>query len=200
MTDRCANGCSVTTTSRKMIVSPTSRMLSAISLGVFWRRAPSTRAIMRSRKRLAGVGGDPHDDPVGEHLRAAGDGAAVAAALADDRRRLAGDGRLVDRGDALDHVAVAGDDLAGRRRRRCRRGAAAPAGTCSIALVRHQVGHRLASSCGAARRPAPCRGPRPSRFGEVGEEHGEPEPAGDRADEGRVRAAGRQRRGRSSRS
>src|SRR5438034_8495588 len=29
---------------------PTSRMLSAISLGVFWRSAPSTREIMRSRK------------------------------------------------------------------------------------------------------------------------------------------------------
>ena len=33
-----------------MIVMPASRMLSAISFGVFWRSAPSTRAIMRSRK------------------------------------------------------------------------------------------------------------------------------------------------------
>ena len=33
-----------------MIVMPASRMLSAISLGVFCRSAPSTRAIMRSRK------------------------------------------------------------------------------------------------------------------------------------------------------
>ena len=32
-----------------MIVRAASRMLSAISLGVFWRSAPSTRAIMRSR-------------------------------------------------------------------------------------------------------------------------------------------------------
>ena len=32
-----------------MIVSPASRMLRAISLGVFWRSAPSTSAIMRSR-------------------------------------------------------------------------------------------------------------------------------------------------------
>src|SRR6202158_586095 len=45
-----ANGCSVTTASRKMMVNPASRMFSAISLGVFWRSAPSTRAIMRSRK------------------------------------------------------------------------------------------------------------------------------------------------------
>ena len=45
-----AIGCSVTTASRKMIVRPASRMLSAISLGVFWRSAPSTSLIMRSRK------------------------------------------------------------------------------------------------------------------------------------------------------
>src|SRR5580692_5061014 len=45
-----ANGCSVTTASRKMMVRPASRMLRAISLGVFWRDAPSTSAIMRSRK------------------------------------------------------------------------------------------------------------------------------------------------------
>ena len=34
----------------KMIVMPASRMLSAISFGVFCRTAPSTSAIMRSRK------------------------------------------------------------------------------------------------------------------------------------------------------
>ena len=62
---------------------------------------------------LAGLGGDPHHDPVGQHPGPAGDGRAVAAGLADDRGRLAGDGRLVDRGDALDDLAVAGDDLAG---------------------------------------------------------------------------------------
>ena len=45
-----AKGCKVTTASRKIIVSPASRMLSAISFGVFWRSAPSTSAIMRSRK------------------------------------------------------------------------------------------------------------------------------------------------------
>ncbi len=38
------------TTTRKMMVRLASRMLSAISLGVFWRLAPSTMAIIRSRK------------------------------------------------------------------------------------------------------------------------------------------------------
>ena len=38
-------------------------------------------------ERLAGLLGDLDDDPVGGHARAAGDGAAVAAGLADDRAR-----------------------------------------------------------------------------------------------------------------
>src|SRR6266511_1261482 len=45
-----AKGCRVTTASIKMIVSPASRMLSAISFGVFCRSAPSTSAIIRSMK------------------------------------------------------------------------------------------------------------------------------------------------------
>ena len=44
------NGSSVTVTPRNTMVSATSRMVSAISLGVFWRLALSTIAIMRSRK------------------------------------------------------------------------------------------------------------------------------------------------------
>ena len=49
------NGSSVTQTSRKMIVMPASRMSRAISLGVFWRLAPSTMAIMRSKKVSPGL-------------------------------------------------------------------------------------------------------------------------------------------------
>jgi len=44
-----AYGTSVATANRKMIVRPAIRMFSAISFGVFWRSAPSTSAIMRSR-------------------------------------------------------------------------------------------------------------------------------------------------------
>ena len=50
-----ANGCRVATAMKKMIVSPASRIDSAISLGVFWRSAPSTSAIMRSRKVSPGL-------------------------------------------------------------------------------------------------------------------------------------------------
>ena len=49
-----AYGWSATTVTRKMIVSATSRMFRAISLGVFCRDAPSTRAIIRSRKLCPG--------------------------------------------------------------------------------------------------------------------------------------------------
>ena len=62
---------------------------------------------------MAGGHGDPDLDRVGQHLRAAGDGRAVAAGSADHRRRFAGNGAFVDGGDALDDFAVAGDQLAG---------------------------------------------------------------------------------------
>jgi hypothetical protein len=41
-------------TSRKMNVSAESRIVSAISFGVFWRLAPSTRLIMWSRNPSPG--------------------------------------------------------------------------------------------------------------------------------------------------
>ena len=108
-----AIGHSAAVTIRKISVKAASTSDRAISLGVRWRMAPSTRAIMRSRNDLPALAVIAHDDAVGEDARAAGDAGAVAAGLADHRGRLAGDGRLVDRGHALDDLAVAGDDLAG---------------------------------------------------------------------------------------
>ena len=92
---------------------PTSRMSSAISFGVFCRSAPSTMAIMRSRKVAPGCAVIAHLDPVGDDAGAAGDGRAVAAGFADHRRGFAGDRGFVDRGDALDDLAVGRDDVAG---------------------------------------------------------------------------------------
>src|ERR1035437_7082254 len=48
--EKTANGRSVTVAKRKTMVRPARRMSSAISFGVFWRSAPSTRRIIRSRK------------------------------------------------------------------------------------------------------------------------------------------------------
>src|SRR6266478_3578299 len=90
-----------------MIVSPASNMFSAISFGVFCRSAPSTRRIMRSRKV------EPWLAVIrtliwSESTRVP----PVAAALADDRGGFAGDRRFIDRGDALDDLAVARDQIA----------------------------------------------------------------------------------------
>ena len=79
-----------------MIVSPASRMLSAISFGRLLTLGALDEGDHPVEERLARPGGDADDDLVGEHPGAAGDRRAVAAGLADDRRRLAGDRRLVD--------------------------------------------------------------------------------------------------------
>src|SRR6185436_1446781 len=64
-------------------------------------------------ERLAGIGRDLDDEPVGEHAGPARDRAAVATGLTDDGRALAGNGALVDGGDAEDNLAVARDEFPG---------------------------------------------------------------------------------------
>ena len=128
-------------------------MLRAISFGVFWRLGALDQGDHAVEEALARSGGDAHHDPVGEHPGAAGDRRAVAAGLADDRGRLAGDGRLVDGGDALDDVAVAGDQLAGLddaqvadvegRRRPAPR--CVPSGSCTNAVVSERVLRRVSA-------------------------------------------------------
>ena len=88
---------------------------------------------------FAGIRGHAHDDAIGEHARAAGHRAAVAAGFANDRRRFAGDRRLVDRRGAFEHVAVGGNDLVRPRRRSGR----PCAGSCSSRAPRSR---RRASS------------------------------------------------------
>ena len=65
------------------------------------------------QKTFAGIGGDADFDFVREHARAAGDGAAVAAGLADDGRGFAGDGGFVHGGRAENDFAVGGNDFRG---------------------------------------------------------------------------------------
>ena len=134
---------------------------------------------------------DPHDDLIREHAGASGDGGAVAAGLPDDRRRLSGDGGFVDARDSLDHLAVGGDDLSRRddddvaeaeldardvlERARSRAAVGDGGRACLAELVRLRLS-------------APLR----DCFGEVREEHREPQPGCDEAGEdvllpGRVR-------------
>ena len=67
---------------------------------------------MRSRNDCPGSCVTSITRLVREQPRAAGDARAVAARLADHGRRLAGDRGLVDGADALDDLAVGGDQLA----------------------------------------------------------------------------------------
>ncbi len=124
---------------------------------------------------LPGLLGDLDHDPVREHPGAARDGAAVAAGLAHHRRRLAGDRRLVDRGDPLDHGAVAGDRLA--RLDHDHVAAVQLGGRLLVAVA--QVGDRLGPHR-AQRVGLRLAAPLGQRLGEVGEDDGQPEPGRDR--------------------
>ena len=64
-------------------------------------------------KALAGLGRDLDDDPVGKHPRASRHARAIAAGLSNDRRALAGDRALIDRGHAVDNLAIGRNHLAG---------------------------------------------------------------------------------------
>jgi hypothetical protein len=115
----------------------------------------------------------------------------VAAGFADDRRGFACYRRFIDRGDALDHLAIAGNDVAGfdehdianleieRRDGHDHFFQAALAGRVDQALglgfapgAAQRVGLRLAASLR-------------HRLGEIGEQHGEPQPRRDLPGEGR---------------
>ena len=88
-------------------------MLSAISFGVFCRSAPSTSAIIRSRKV----------EPCAAVMRTLIQSERTIVppvtaersppALANDRCGFASDRRFVDRGDAFDHIAVTRNEIAG---------------------------------------------------------------------------------------
>ncbi len=141
----------------------------------------------------AGCRRDAHHDPVRQHARAAGDRRAVAAALADDGRRFSGDRRFVDRGDALDHVAVARHHVAGFDEDEVvllqLQGGDLLVGASAGALepLRLGLGARAAQGVGLGLAAALGQG-----FGKIGEEHGEPQPADDLRDEADEDAARRE--------
>ena len=110
-------------------------------------------------KRLAGVGGDADHNAVGKHLGAAGDRRAVPAALADDGRGFAGDGTLIDRGDSLGDLAVAGNELPRLHHHQSpfrKRGR----GHLLLFAVHQPAGRACLSACGAS--ASACALPRPS--------------------------------------
>ena len=144
----------------KMMVRPTSRMLSAISFGVFCRSAPSTSLIMRSRKVEPGA--------AVMRTRIQSDSTCVPPVTAErsppDSRMTGADSPVIAASltEAMPSIdlAVGRDDVAGLDQH-------------DVADLEAGAGHQLVSPCGplrsaaspasrcgsgAARRPAPCRG------------------------------------------
>ncbi len=122
------------------------------------------------------LGGDAHLDPVRDDARAGGDGGTVAARLADDGRALAGDRRLVDAGDALHHLAVGGDQVAGLDQHQLALfelggGDHFPCLADAGKQLRAQFRLGGAQRC-RLRASAPLR----QRLGEGAEQHGQPQP------------------------
>src|SRR5271167_3962741 len=162
----------LTVAKTKINVMPASRILSAISLGVFCRTAPSTSAIMRSRKV----------EPCAAVIRTLSQSDVtrvppVAAALADNRSRFTGNRRFIDRGDTLDHFAIAGDKIPRLDEHKLSRLESG----CIDELEIVRVGCLQALRLGLGPSPAQRIGlslaaPLCDGLGEISEEHGKPQP------------------------
>ena len=154
----------VTTARTKISVRPASKTESASSFGVFWRDAPSTSAIMRSRKL----------DPCSAVMRTLilSDRTLVPPVTA--RRSppasrmtgadFAGDRRFVDRRHSLDDLAVARHDIAGLDQHQLPHlEGMGPARARRDRRLRPAAAWRSSRSAHAAQRggAAPCRAPRP---------------------------------------
>ena len=167
-----------------MIVSAASRMSSAISFGVFWRFAPSTIAIMRSRKVSPGFA-VMRTTSQSERTRVP----PVTALRSPPLSRMTGALSPVIALSSTEATPSTTSPSPGMKspastrttsplrsaRRGDRRSRFAIAARGSASLLRRDVLARLAQRVGL--RLAAALG---HRLGEVGEEHGEPEPERDR--------------------
>ena len=122
-----------------------------------------------------------NDDAIAQHACSASDRAAVAATLADDRRRFARDRGFIDARDSFNHVAVRRNDVAGFANH-------------DVALLQHRRGNLLfVAILEQTRHRFFARPPQAGRlgftaafrhrFGEIGEEDGEPQPDRELSDE-----------------
>ncbi len=174
-------------TIRKMIVSAESKIVSAISFGVFWRLAPSTKPIMRSRNVSPGlevmrilISSERTRVPPVTALRSPPPSRTTGAdspVMADSSTVAAPSMISPSPGISSPALTMTRSPL-----RNC------SARTCSVAPVEVRriakgLGARLAQRIGL--RFAAAFG---HRFGEIGEEHREPEPERDLEQESERRA------------
>ena len=184
-TANAENGASVAVASRNTSVSIASRIDSAISLGVSAAPGAFDHRDHAIEEGLARIARDAHDQPVRQHAGTPGDRREVAAGLAQHGRRLAGDRALVDGGYAFDHLAVGGNGLPGLDEEEValaqavgRHDIAAARSTTVIEPLRLDLATRRAQCSGLGLAAALGDG-----LGEVREQHGEPQPCGDREHE-----------------
>ena len=164
-------------------MSPASRMLSAISFGVFCRLAPSTSAIIRSRKVSPGlevirttIRSDSTRVPPVTAERSPPDSRITGAdspVIADSSTdampsTISPSPGMISPGHDLDDVVD--EEFGSTRPRSMAPSAVRRLATVSERALAQRVGLRLAAPFGHG-------------LGEVGEQHGEPEPGGDETGE-----------------
>ncbi len=175
----------------KMIVMPASRMLSAISLGVFWREAPSTSAIMRSMKvepaaavMRTRIQSDStcvppvtaERSPPDSRITGA-DSPVMAASLTEAMPSITSPSEGMMSPASTSTTSPTASVLPGTVSKSVRLLPRRRLATVSVRVRRRRVGLRLAAPLG-------------HRLGEVGEEHGEPQPDDDLRGEAEVRRVG----------
>ena len=175
----------------KMMVRPISRMLSAISFGVFWRSAPSTSLIMRSRKVEPGA--------AVMRTRIQSDSTCVPPVTAErsppDSRMTGADSPVIAASltEAMPSITSPSEGMVspaststtsptfrlvpGTSLIVLRSAPVSSLACVSVRCRRSDFGLRLAAALG-------------DRFGEVGEQHREPQPEDDLELEAEVLAAG----------
>ena len=113
-------------------------------------------------KAVALVHRHANDDAIAQHARAAGHGAAIAAALANHRGGFAGDRGFIHARDSFNDIAVRGNDVTGFANDECRLSANRRRELSPRVPLRKRRAIVVVARLAATLRPALCRGLPPS--------------------------------------
>ena len=156
-----ANGCSVTTASRKMIVRPGEQNIQSDFVRCLLPRRAFDQRDHAVEKSFAGIRSDLDLDVIAKNARAAGDGGTIASGFANHGSGFAGDGGFVDRRDAFDNLAVAGNEFSGSDRNQVAGTELGAGNFFDLAVASDALGDGFRAGAPQAFPPAPCRGLRP---------------------------------------